>query len=255
MGRILLGVAMAVVAGATMAYAIVNLAQLGSCAGSCPDHLVFVPALMLGLGALGAAWFLWDGAPVVAPVVGLATAGVLAWRDGVQLTGESLGLTAVVTLGVLSGPVAVGLFWAHARRRRRTAAELVATGSRAVAVIQAVRQTSLYVNNRPQVEVTYHVRPLDGAPAFTATKKQLIGYGEVAPRPGLAWPAWYDPGNHSRLAVGAPTGSALDPATQAQLFAFGLTPEQAYGYNPLGAAGPAAPAGPSGFGAPQGFGR
>lgn len=254
MGRAVIGGLMGVAAGAMMAYAILGLIDLGSCFGACTDQVALVPYLGGSIVLLIASTFVWRGSFVLAPVAGLLVAGLLALRDGVQLDGMTLWLTAVVVLSVLSGPLILSVIWARGHRRNRIAQELVATGSRAVAVVQGVRQTGLVINHLPQVEVTYQIRPLDGTPAFSNSKKQVVSYGEIAPRPGLAWPAWYDPTDHSRVAVGAPTGAAIDQATQARLAEFGITVEQAYGYNPLGAAGQGAPAGPTGFGAPGGFG-
>lgn len=241
-----IGGVLAAVAGALGAWAIVNVVDLGSCIGACEEQLAVVPFLIGATVLLLVAAFLSRWAMVIAPVVGLVTAGVLLVADGADI-GANLGMAGFIAFSVLLGPAIVVAIAIRSRAKQKVAANLVATGQRAVAHIQSVRETGVFINNRPQVEVSYVIHPLSGAPAFPHTKRQTLSFGAPPPRPGLAWPAWYDPADPQTVAVGAPSGAGLDPASQAQFAEFGLSPTQVYGYDPTAGAqgfgGPSSPAG------------
>lgn len=236
MGTII-GVVLSIGGGIAFGTSISRIARLGSCIGDCAAQGAFLPWIIGGFVAVFVAAFLWRYAMVAAPVAGLLAAAVVLTRDGVDLFGANLGFTAFIAACVLLGPAIVLLvgLWGAARRKR--AQQITRDGLRAVAEVQSVQGTTVQINNRPLVEVTYLLHPLDGSPPFLHSKSQTIGYSEVVPRPGLRWPAWYLPHDRDAVAVGAPTASLADPQTQALLQEFGIAPAQAYGYDPT-AAGP-----------------
>ncbi|HUG84581.1 MAG TPA: hypothetical protein VMM13_08440 [Euzebya sp.] len=238
--------------GAAMAYGIIALVGIGSescLGGRCLDGLqTDITFVIAGTLAFIISGFLWHGTWFVGPPVGLLTAFGLLARDGVALTGDSLGTAAFITVSVLLGPAILAVLVLRGRSKAKLAQRLVQTGNRAVAQVQGSQQTGVYINNRPQIRVRYLLHPLDGSPPFNHEKTQTLGFTEIVPRPGLAWPAWYDPSDPAKVAIGAPSGAALDASTEATLARFGLTLTQVYGYDPRGGPAPAAvPGAPSGF--------
>lgn len=239
-----LGGVLAALAGALFAYGIATLTGFVDCVVDCGVGGHVVPASIAASVMYVVAALLWRGAYVIAPIVGVVIGFGLSLLGGTELNRDTLGFGGFIAFTVLLGPLAVLAFWGYARRKQKVAANLVATGNKAVAHIQGVRQTSVYINNLPQLEVQYSIVPLDGTPPFPHTKKQTLSYGAPQPRLGLAWPAWYDPADPSTVAVGAPSGQALDPATEAQFAEFGLTLTQVYGFDPRTGQGPPSPTPP-----------
>jgi hypothetical protein len=187
-----------------------------------------IPIIVVGSLVFMVSVVLWWGAWVTGPLTGLAAAGWVLVDGGIRI---DPGLAAFVAACTLLGPAILVLVSVNGSRKRAKANRLVATGQRGVAQIQAVEGTGVYINHQPQVRVRYLIHPLDGSGAFEHTKTQTIGFGSVQPRPGLAWPAWYDPADRGDVAVGAPSG-LLDAQTQATLREFGIAPQQALGYDP-----------------------
>lgn len=239
-----LGGVLAALAGALFAYGIATLTGFVECVVDCGVGGHVVPASIIAVIMYVVAAFLWRGAYVIAPVVGLVVGFGLSLLGGTELNGDTLGFGGFIAASVLLGPILLLAFWGNARRKGKVAANLVATGNKAVAHIQGVRQTGVYINHLPQVEVQYSIAPLDGRAPFPHAKKQTLAYGAPQPRLGLAWPAWYDPADPSKVAIGAPSGQALDPATEAQFAEFGLTLTQVYGFDPRTGQGPPSPAPP-----------
>lgn len=228
--------------GVAGAYAIVSLVRLGNCIGTCTDHTRVIPFLIGAIVAVIVASFFWRYAMVLAPFSGLATAAYLLNQNGVDLFGANLGFTAFIATCVLLGPVivlAVGLFSAT---RRRQAQAIARDGLQAVATVQSVEPTGVHINHQPQVAITYQIQPLDGSPAFAYRQRRTIGFNEVAPRPGLRWPAWYLAGKTDKVAIGSP-GALQDTTTLDLLRQFGIEPAQAYGFDPATQVAP-----PGGFG-------
>ena len=237
--RAVLGVVLAAAAGIAEAYGIVRTVRQGTCVELCGDPVEFMPYLIGGIIALVVASFLWRWSMVLAPLVGLATAAVLLARDGVNLLGANLGFALFIAVCVLAGPLIVIVIGLYSRGKRRQAQEIAQNGLRAVAIVTAVNGTGVYINNQPQVAVSYHIQPLDGTPAFVYSQRRTIGFGEIVPRPGLRWPAWYLAGRTDKVAIGAPTGLA-DESTLGLLREFGIEPAHAYGFDPAAGAPPAA---------------
>ena len=139
---------------------------------------------------------------------------------------------ATIAVPILIRPAIVLAIVLRGRSKAKLGQHLVATGQRAVAQVQGAQETGVFINNRPQVRVSYLLHPLDGTPSFAHTKTQTLGFTEIPPRPGLAWPAWYDRADQSKVAIGAPSGAALDAQTEQLLREFGISVQQAYGYDP-----------------------
>lgn len=240
--RAVIGIILSAAGGIAAATGIVGLVDLGSCAGACPAHTALLPYLIGGIVAVTASAFFWRWAMVLAPVVGLAAAGVQLAAAGTDLLGDDLGFTAFIAACVLAGPIIVVLVGLYSAGRRARARAIAETGQRAIAEVQDIRGTGVQINNQPQVSITFQITPLDGTPPFTYTSRRTIGFGDLVPRVGLRWPAWYT-GPRS-VAIGAPNANPNDAESRALLAAFGIAPVQAYGYDPSGgqggvAAGPA----------------
>ncbi|MGI9019054.1 MAG: hypothetical protein ACR2HR_18460 [Euzebya sp.] len=231
-----IAVVLAVFSGAGMAYGIIDLTTVFSverCAtGNCTVGGSSVPLLVVASLVFFVAVFLWQGSWLIAPPVGLLTALGLSIRNGTEFTTATLGTSAFIALSVLLGPLILAGIWIWSRRRRGVVASLVAEGSKAIAQVQGASETGVYINNRPQVAVSYLIRPLDGSQPFAYQQRRTLSITEVVPRPGLTWPAWYRPGDTSKVAIGSPSGNAWDPQTQALLTEFGIPVVQAYGYDP-----------------------
>ncbi|NND74680.1 MAG: hypothetical protein HKN44_06695 [Ilumatobacter sp.] len=83
-------------------------------------------------------------------------------------------------------------------------------GRRARATLTSITPTGLTVNNfNVQCNVAFWLTPLDGSPPFEQHKK-IFFLETQFPRQGDTWPAWYDPGDLTKFAVGSP--GKLDPA-------------------------------------------
>ena len=82
--------------------------------------------------------------------------------------------------------------------------ELVATGAKARATVLAVTPTGMIVNQlNIGCRVDFSLQPLDGSPAFAASKEMFINQTQM-PRMGDVWPCWYDRAEPTTFAVGMP---------------------------------------------------
>jgi hypothetical protein len=256
--RTVVGLVLAAAGGIAGGSAIVTMVQLGDCAGSfeqCSAVVSVVPYLVGGIIAVVVSAFFTRFAMVIAPVAGLATAGIRLQQSGTDLLGDNLGFTLFIAGCVLAGPILVALISAGGAVKQRRAYAIAKTGAKAVAEVLDIRGTGVQINNQPQVRIRFGIHPLDGSPGFTYEQRRTIGFGDVVPRPGLRWPAWYTP--NRKVAIAAPNGSPSDPQTRGLLLEFGIEPVQAYGFDPVAAGGPAGPSAPTfgTFGAAyQGFG-
>ncbi len=243
------GAVIAIVGGAAGAFGIVGITRLGSCVETCTDQLGSLPFLVGGILAVIFSAFLWRYAMAAAPVSGLATAAFLLQRDGVDLFGDNLGFTAFIALCVLLGPAILLLVGLVTGSRRREALDIAREGLRAVAEVQQVQGTGVYINGAPQVSITYVVHPLDGSQPFPYSQRRTLGFNDVVPRPGFRWPAWYRAGQTKKVAIGAPNANVGDPQTQSLLREFGIATLHAYGYDPAAAGAVPAEPGPGSLGA------
>jgi hypothetical protein len=75
--------------------------------------------------------------------------------------------------------------------KKEKAANLMATGQKAVGTVVHVQDTGMTVNDNPRVRMTFRIEPLDGSPPFEAEKKKVVSRVEI-PRAGDRYPVWYD---------------------------------------------------------------
>jgi hypothetical protein len=83
------------------------------------------------------------------------------------------------------------------KSKKKVAAELMATGSKAVGTVVSVKDTGTTVNNNPRIKMTFRMEPLDGTPAFDAQKTRTISRLQI-PRQGDRFPVWYDPADPAK---------------------------------------------------------
>jgi hypothetical protein len=119
------------------------------------------------------------------------------------------------------------------KSKRKQAAELFETGQRGAGTVVSVQDTGMTVNDNPRVKMVFRVEPLDGSPAFDATKTTTVSRVEI-PRQGDRYPVWYDAQDQSKWAY-ATIVDDTGRATMRQLF--GDVAETFVGMN-----APAAPA-------------
>jgi Short C-terminal domain/Protein of unknown function (DUF3592) len=85
------------------------------------------------------------------------------------------------------------------KEKREKAANLVATGSRAVGTISDVEDTGMTINDNPRVRIRFRVEPLDGSAAFDAEKTQTVSRVQI-PQIGQRYPIFFDPADPSSFA-------------------------------------------------------
>jgi hypothetical protein len=120
------------------------------------------------------------------------------------------------------------------KSKRKQAAELFETGQRGAGTVISVQDTGMTVNDNPRVKMVFRVEPLDGSPAFDATKTTTVSRVEI-PRQGDRYPIWYDAQDPSNTWAYATIADDNGRATMRQLF--GDVAETFVGMN-----APAAPA-------------
>ncbi len=77
------------------------------------------------------------------------------------------------------------------KSKKKKAGELFETGAKGAGTVISVEDTGMTVNDNPRVKMTFRVEPLDGSPAFDATKKATVSRVQI-PRQGDRYPVWYD---------------------------------------------------------------
>jgi Short C-terminal domain len=85
------------------------------------------------------------------------------------------------------------------KKKREKAANLVASGSRAVGTISDVEDTGMTINDNPRVRIRFRVEPLDGSAAFDAEKTQTVSRVQI-PQIGQRYPIFFDPADPSSFA-------------------------------------------------------
>ena len=83
---------------------------------------------------------------------------------------------------------------AFGKKKREKAANLVATGARAVGTVMSVNDTGTTMNDNPRVRMLFRIEPIDGSPPFEAEKTKFVSRVQI-PRPGDRYPVWYDLGD------------------------------------------------------------
>jgi hypothetical protein len=116
-------------------------------------------------------------------------------------------LPLVITVVVLKG---VGNAFGGSKEQQAKAQNLVATGSKARAMILQVQPTGMVVNMiNIQCLVDFQLTPLVGGAPFNGQKKMMINQTAM-PRVGDVWPCWYNPADPSEFAVGMPDGASQE---------------------------------------------
>jgi Short C-terminal domain len=124
------------------------------------------------------------------------------------------------------------------KNKKKVAENLIATGSKAVGTVVAVRDTGMTVNDNPRIKMTFRLEPLDGSPAFDAEKTRTVSRLEI-PRQGDRYPVWYDPAEPTKTWMFSTVADDSGRETLRQLF--GDVANTFVGMN-----APAAPAAPAG---------
>lgn len=111
----------------------------------------------------------------------------------------------IILISVLVPIVAIVLvrttLFGQSKGKQEQAAQLMATGAKARAMITGVEPTGMVVNHiYLRSVVRFRLEPLDGSPAFDGQKTVMLAQTNM-PRVGDKWPAWYDPTNPSEFAV------------------------------------------------------
>lgn len=111
----------------------------------------------------------------------------------------------IVLVSVLVPIVAIVVvrktLFGQSKAKQEQAAQLMATGAKARAMITAVEPTGMVVNHiYLRSVVGFRLEPLDGSPPFDGQKTVMLAQTNM-PRVGDKWPAWYDPANPSEFAV------------------------------------------------------
>jgi Protein of unknown function (DUF3592) len=84
---------------------------------------------------------------------------------------------------------------------QQKAQHLMANGKVGTAVITDARQTGMFVNENPQVEMDLQVT-VDGLPTYTATHRQVIAQIAIPQfQPGATVPVRVDPANPSSVLI------------------------------------------------------
>jgi hypothetical protein len=94
--------------------------------------------------------------------------------------------------------------------KKKRAANLMAEGAKAVGTITSVQDTGMTVNDNPRVKMTFRIEPLDGAPAFDASKTTTVSRVQI-PQAGQRYPVWYsleDPNEFAFATIADPSGRA-----------------------------------------------
>jgi hypothetical protein len=94
------------------------------------------------------------------------------------------------------------------RGKREQAEKLLRGGVRAPAVVTAVEDTGMTVNDNPRVKMTFEIRPERGAP-FAAEKTAVVSRVAI-PRAGDHATAWYDPADPTTFMVSFDDPAKID---------------------------------------------
>ncbi|MCU1348218.1 MAG: hypothetical protein JWO56_1248 [Acidobacteria bacterium] len=99
--------------------------------------------------------------------------------------------------GVAQANEALGSMNADAQK----AQHLMANGRVGSAVVTDIRQTGMFVNENPQVEMDLQVT-VEGLPAYTATHRQIVAQIAIPQfQPGATVPVRVDPENPASLII------------------------------------------------------
>ena len=117
----------------------------------------------------------------------------------------SVAIPLIITVVVLKN---VRSAFGGSKEDQAKAQNLVATGSKARAMVLQVQPTGMVVNMiNIQCLVDFQLTPLVGGAPFNGQKKMMINQTAM-PRVGDVWPCWYNAANPTEFAVGMPDGAS-----------------------------------------------
>lgn len=117
----------------------------------------------------------------------------------------SVAIPLIITVVVLNH---VRKAFGGSKEDQAKAQNLVATGSKARAMILRIQPTGMVVNMiNIQCLVDFRLEPLLGGAPFNGQKKMMINQTQM-PRVGDVWPCWYNPVDPTEFAVGMPDGAS-----------------------------------------------
>lgn len=111
------------------------------------------------------------------------------------------------------------MFGLFGSSKKEKAANLAATGVRAVGTITNVRDTGVTINElNVRVALRFKIAPLDGSAAFDADKTTTVSRVAI-PQVGQRFPVWFNAEDHSEFAYATSDGG--DEALQNIVAMFG----------------------------------
>jgi hypothetical protein len=122
------------------------------------------------------------------------------------------------------------------KSKKKQAAELFESGQKGAGTVISVQDTGMTVNDNPRVKMVFRVEPIDGSPAFDATKTRTVSRIQI-PRQGDRYPVWFDAEDPSGTWAYALVADDNGRATMRQLFG-----DAAEGFVGMNAPAPPAPA-------------
>lgn len=122
--------------------------------------------------------------------------------------------------------------------KKKRAANLMAEGAKAVGTVTSVQDTGMTINDNPRIKMTFRIEPIDGSPAFDATKTTTVSRVQI-PQPGQRYPVWYDLEDPNEFAY----ATIADPSGRAQIVQ--LFGPEAFGPDGAGVGMPAMAAQPA----------
>ena len=198
-GNVIIGIAMYRLLTAVGCTA--NLDTLGQCTN---DITAAVPLLPVGIvistiaifaGGRGIAFL----GTFLAVGIGALAASFNAHDDFIPSFGKMFGGIFVAVSLLLIFLWITGASWG--RRKIEQAQNLMATGAHGKGTYLNIRDTGMYVNDNPRVEITIQVQPDDGSAAFTVQKREVISRYSF-PQIGSQVDVWYDRNDPSQWVTG-----------------------------------------------------
>lgn len=244
-----LGVLLGVAGSAMLALGIYKLAQTGSCGGAglppCPiEDIPYMLLMPLGIVLTVVAAFVGGGYyTFTLTFLAIGVGGLASGLVGDGDLAFALLFGGIFTMTALSMLVIVPVMKAFGSNKAAQAAQLVATGGRAIGTLLDVQDTGVTVNNNPRVRLRMRIEPQDGTPAFEGEKTLTVSRVDL-PRVGASYPVWYDRGDHSKWGYGTRHDATASPDVKALFEAAQAASAQAgVAYNaPSAPAAPPAPA-------------
>lgn len=199
-GNVLIGVAMYRLLTAVGCTA--NLDTLGQCTSDITSSVPLLPAgivistIAVFAGGRGIAFL----GTFLAVGIGALAASFNAHDSFIPSFGKMFGGIFVAVSLLLIFLWITGASWG--RRKLEQAQNLMATGAHGTGTYLNIRDTGMYVNDNPRVEMTVQVQPDDGSAPFTVSKREVISR-YAFPQIGSTFDVWYDRNDPSQWVSGS----------------------------------------------------